>query len=596
MTNELPDARIYFSGGAGCGKSTLTKAVSAAFGLPVIPSASRCAMSALGMTAAAVRQKGRPSFDFQVRAAANQSRWEAEYLAKHGGFVTDRTGADQLVYGALQSGYGEELARRFEAQFRHALLHPKAVVFLVEPNHDAVTNAIAQRVKQGQTDLLAWLDWKEVQTTFDLMKLMLDKWGIQYYTVKPGKPETQAMNVVAAIRNIFGTKSPVAAIPIPEPSGIVPGYSPMPTPGPVDLPDLTAADMRADRQRVAEKAARVAAIRGISVAEAARLTEDQLDRQIAHVDGTSQSIAHGERITAKIKQVAKLYSMSWADLAKKTEGQLDAYLAEAPPPFAEPADAKTTDPEKPKPRPFQTAQMEAVKAVIRTALGVNPSTASIIATMAEAGMGLLNDGQIRRTFLPTPSPDGKCGPVRMKPFDLGTKRAGYISSGLSSAGYDFSLGDTFRLFSNANCSIIDPLDFDEKALVPLDLHEEHRTTKEGVSFVARYVIMPPHSYLLAETVEWLDIPPDILIVLLGKSTYARSGIIVNCTPLEPGWRGRVTLEIANVTPIPAKLYAGMGIAQGLFFRTTAPAEKPYGERSGRYQDQTGLTPPKSHNG
>lgn len=191
--------------------------------------------------------------------------------------------------------------------------------------------------------------------------------------------------------------------------------------------------------------------------------------------------------------------------------------------------------------------------------------------------GLLNDVEIERIF-------GFGG--RMKNYDPGTKREFYISSGLSSGGYDFVLGREFRIFSNANSHVIDPLKIDESCFVKVD----PKTDENG----REYVMLPPYSYILAESNEFIDIPDNILILCVGKSTYARMGLIANLTPLEPGWRGVVTLEVSNPTPLAVKIYIGMGIVQALFFRMVGPARKPYGSRSGRYQDQKGLTLPKAN--
>src|SRR5437870_3180365 len=178
-------------------------------------------------------------------------------------------------------------------------------------------------------------------------------------------------------------------------------------------------------------------------------------------------------------------------------------------------------------------------------------------------MGLLSDSQIRRD-------------IRITPFDAGESRQGVISFGVTSYGYDVRVGRKFKVFTNAHCAIVDPKNFDPKSFVDID---------------ADFCLIPPNSFALAETQESLEIPRDVLGVCVGKSTYARCGIIVNVTPLEPEWRGKITIEISNTTPLPAKIYAGEGIAQILFFRTDAPCETSYADKQGKYQDQKGLTLP-----
>ena len=163
------------------------------------------------------------------------------------------------------------------------------------------------------------------------------------------------------------------------------------------------------------------------------------------------------------------------------------------------------------------------------------------------------------------------------PFDLGERKQGVISYGLSSYGYDVRLNRKFKVFTNVWGSLIDPKNFDPKAFVE----------QEG-----DYCIIPPNSFILAETVEWIEVPRDVLIVCVGKSTLARCGLIVNVTPLEPEWKGRVTLEISNTTPLPAKVYANEGIAQLLWFRADEPCHRSYADKAGKYQNQTEIVLPK----
>ena len=153
-----------------------------------------------------------------------------------------------------------------------------------------------------------------------------------------------------------------------------------------------------------------------------------------------------------------------------------------------------------------------------------------------------------------------------------------ISYGTSSYGYDVRCANEFKIFTNVNSTIIDPKDFDERNFV---------------DFVGDVCIIPPNSFALARTIERFNIPRDVLTVCLGKSTYARCGIIVNVTPLEPEWEGYVTLEFSNTTPLPAKIYAGEGCAQMLFFGGDQECEVSYKDRGGKYQGQTGVTLPKA---
>ncbi len=152
-----------------------------------------------------------------------------------------------------------------------------------------------------------------------------------------------------------------------------------------------------------------------------------------------------------------------------------------------------------------------------------------------------------------------------------------ISYGNSSYGYDARVSDEFKIFTNIDSAVVDPKEFCETSLV---------SRKTDVC------IIPPNSFALARTVEYFKIPEDVLVVCVGKSTYARCGIIVNVTPLEPGWEGHVTLEFSNTTPLPAKIYAFEGACQFLFFKGNEPCEVSYSKRSGKYMGQTGVTLPK----
>jgi dCTP deaminase len=152
-----------------------------------------------------------------------------------------------------------------------------------------------------------------------------------------------------------------------------------------------------------------------------------------------------------------------------------------------------------------------------------------------------------------------------------------VSYGTSSYGYDIRCAREFKIFTNINSTIVDPKNFDEKSFV---------------DFSGDICIIPPNSFALARTVEYFRIPRDVLVVCLGKSTYARCGIIVNVTPLEPEWEGHVTLEFSNTTTLPAKIYANEGVAQVLFFESDEPCETSYKDRGGKYQGQRGVTVPK----
>jgi len=152
-----------------------------------------------------------------------------------------------------------------------------------------------------------------------------------------------------------------------------------------------------------------------------------------------------------------------------------------------------------------------------------------------------------------------------------------ISYGVSSYGYDVRVADEFRVFTNVFSSIVDPKQFDPKSLVEVN---------------GPTCLIPPNSFALAVSVETFRIPRNVLTICVGKSTYARCGIIVNVTPFEPGWEGRAVLEISNTTPLPAKIYAGEGLAQVLFFESDSPCENSYADRHGKYQSQTGLTLPR----
>ena len=165
----------------------------------------------------------------------------------------------------------------------------------------------------------------------------------------------------------------------------------------------------------------------------------------------------------------------------------------------------------------------------------------------------------------------------IKPFVSKQKSSKNISYGLSSYGYDARVSNEFKIFTDVDSAIVDPKNFKKESFVS-------RKSKE--------CIIPPNSFALASTVEYFKIPQDILVICLGKSTYARCGIIVNVTPLEPEWEGHVTLEFSNTTPLPAKIYAFEGAAQFIFLKGNEDPEITYAQRNGKYMKQTGVTLPK----
>lgn len=165
----------------------------------------------------------------------------------------------------------------------------------------------------------------------------------------------------------------------------------------------------------------------------------------------------------------------------------------------------------------------------------------------------------------------------IEPFVESQKRQGTISYGLSSYGYDARVSDEFKIFTNVNSAVVDPKNFSSEGFVD----------RKG-----DVCVIPPNSFALARTIEYFRIPRDVLVICLGKSTYARCGIIVNVTPLEPEWEGHVTLEFSNTTPLPAKIYANEGACQFLFLKGNEPCETSYADRAGKYMKQKGVTLPK----
>ena len=183
-------------------------------------------------------------------------------------------------------------------------------------------------------------------------------------------------------------------------------------------------------------------------------------------------------------------------------------------------------------------------------------------------MSILSDRWIRKMALEK---------EMIKPFVSEQKQDKVISYGLSSFGYDVRVSNEFKIFTDVDSVIVDPKNFSNNSFV---------SRKNDVC------IIPPNSFVLASTVEYFKIPKDILVICLGKSTYARCGIIVNVTPLEPGWEGHVTLEFSNTTPLPAKIYANEGVAQFIFIKGNEKPEVSYAKRKGKYMKQKGVTLPK----
>ncbi len=183
-------------------------------------------------------------------------------------------------------------------------------------------------------------------------------------------------------------------------------------------------------------------------------------------------------------------------------------------------------------------------------------------------MPVMSDSWIRATALKK---------AMIEPFIDKQCNKGTISYGLSSYGYDARVADEFKIFTNVDSAVVDPKDFSSQGFV------ERKTDT---------CVIPPNSFVLARTVEYFRIPRDVMVICLGKSTYARCGIIVNVTPLEPEWEGHVTLEFSNTTPLPAKVYANEGACQFLFLKGERPCEVSYKDRKGKYMGQTGVTLPQ----
>ncbi len=182
-------------------------------------------------------------------------------------------------------------------------------------------------------------------------------------------------------------------------------------------------------------------------------------------------------------------------------------------------------------------------------------------------MGLKNDAWIRRMAREQ---------GMIEPFVESQVRSGVISYGLSSYGYDIRIADEFKIFTNVHSAVVDPKAFNPRSMV---------------NFQGEVCIIPPNSFVLARSVEYIRVPRDVLVLCIGKSTYARCGIIVNVTPLEPEWEGYITIEISNTTPLPAKVYAYEGIAQLIFLEADEVCEVSYADKKGKYQGQRGIVLP-----
>lgn len=165
----------------------------------------------------------------------------------------------------------------------------------------------------------------------------------------------------------------------------------------------------------------------------------------------------------------------------------------------------------------------------------------------------------------------------IEPYADGETREGIISYGVSSYGYDMRISDEYKIFTNVHSAVVDPKNFDPQSFV---------------DFKGDVCIIPPNSFVLARSIEYFRIPRSILCVCLGKSTYARCGLIVNVTPFEPEFEGHITIEISNTTPLPAKVYSNEGVSQVLFYEADEECEVSYADRKGKYQGQRGVTPPR----
>lgn len=187
-------------------------------------------------------------------------------------------------------------------------------------------------------------------------------------------------------------------------------------------------------------------------------------------------------------------------------------------------------------------------------------------------MSLLADSEIEYRA----KKEGMITPFEKRTAEEGDKKV--VSYGLSSYGYDIRIGNRFKIFTNVNTSVIDPKNFDQNSFVDVETDEQ--------------VIIPPNSFALGACIEWITMPRDLLAICVGKSTYARCGIVVNVTPIEPEWQGHITIEISNTTPLPAIIYPNEGIAQLVFLSSTKLCDISYLDRNGKYQGQTGVTLPK----
>ena len=187
---------------------------------------------------------------------------------------------------------------------------------------------------------------------------------------------------------------------------------------------------------------------------------------------------------------------------------------------------------------------------------------------------LLNDSEILK----------RCRKGMIHPYSAGQVGSGVVSYGISSYGYDIRLGTNYKVFTNVKNTIVDPKNLSDEAFVDIS------TVENG------FVTIPPNSFALAESREYIKMPRDLLGICVGKSSYARVGIIINVTPIEPEWEGKITIEISNTTPCPAKVYSSEGIMQLLFLKASEPCRVSYNDRDGKYQGQAGITLPIVENG
>lgn len=596
---EFPEGvRVHFSGGAGCGKTSLANFVGRTFGLGVMASAARHVMASMKIGPETIRSDPEAAFEFQREVLETQQSWQQNICLMKKGLVSDRTGVDVFAYSVAHTKRGDELFARYGAYFRDYLSSPRTLTILVRPNARAVGNAKNERRRAVEAaggsipGLDQWLAYDDVAAFYGACKFVYDLWQIDYAEIDAAPPEDQAVAVASLVaahirscyensnlatpeaeRDFSGAAAEYAAAvmaaeaansPAPDGAlspfqraakqfsvGVLPqlqvtsGFGPTewaPVPGPMPEPPKPSRTKTLTRPETP-----------------LHTPHDFADRYgvIDHLSMTPSKMSHGKAVplTSAERKAAgyELVDRRWTNAKLAPADQL-----------------------------FSTFFSDELRPLIAEAIREEngPEAWDHMARLYPVAPGLMPDWDIRRTFM---------GTGLLTPFDEGTKRPFYISSGLSSGGYDLALGEEFKMFSPVNCHIIDPLDLDEAAFAEVRPKVCEGKTNPADGKPLRYVVLPPHSYILAETKEKIDVPADVMIVVVGKSTYARLGVIVNVTPLEAGWTGVTTLEIANTAPTAVKIYLGMGIAQAMFHRMPGPALRPYGVRSARYQNQKGLT-------